>query len=125
MANPNLLGISTVTGSSTAVSLATTGYYTVLSNAASSGRAYKVISLMASHSNNNTANVSVNVRLNAAAAGAGSSTVIIKDVALSSGAAQVIIDKNNPLYLVENKSLVASASSINAVDVTVTYEELY
>mgnify|MGYP003336058490 CR=1 FL=1 len=53
MANPNLLGITNVTGVTTNILMGTsgvgTGFQTVLSNASSSGKVYKVITILATN----------------------------------------------------------------------------
>lgn len=122
MANPNLLGITNITGVTTNVGLTTTPV-TVLSNAAASGAAYKIISILASNKNG-VSNGNIDIFLNNQAAGAGSSTHITKAVTVSAGSMLIVLDKNNPLYLTENKSLVSMASTSNTIDITVVYENI-
>lgn len=122
MANPNLLGITTVTGITTHVGI-TSSYGVVLSNSASSGRLYKIISMLASNSSG-TLNGSLNIFLHNQSAGAGTSTYIVRDVVVSAKSMLTILDKNNPIYLQENKSIVAIAVTSNTVDLTIVYEDI-
>lgn len=122
MANPNFLGITTVTGITTNVGVSTT-YNVVLSNSASSGKSYKIISMLASNSSGSL-NGNLNVFLHNQSAGAGTSTHLLKDVVVSAKSMLTILDKNNPLYLQENKSIVATAATSNTIDLTIVYEDI-
>lgn len=124
MANPNLLGISNVVGVTTNIVIGTsdvgTGYQTVLSNASSSGKVLKLVSILAT--NKTSGNTVVDVNLNMAAAGAGTSTSIADSLVIPTAAVQIIIDKNTPIYVMENRSIVAAAST--STDITISYEDI-
>lgn len=124
MANPNLLGISNVVGVTTNIVIGTsdvgTGFQTVLSNADSSGKVYKLVSILAA--NKTTGNATIDVNLNMAAAGAGTSTALVDGVIVPGRAVQVVIDKNTPIYVMENRSIVAAANT--STDITISYEDI-
>ena len=124
MANPNLLGISNVVGVTTNIVIGTsdvgTGFQTVLSNADSSGKVYKLVSILAA--NKTTGNSTIDVNLNMAAAGAGTSTALVDGVIVPGRAVQVVIDKNTPIYVMENRSIVAAATT--STDITISYEDI-
>ena len=124
MANPNLLGISNVVGVTTNIVIGTsdvgTGFQTVLSNADSSGKVYKLVSILAA--NKTTSNATIDVNLNMAAAGAGTSTALVDGVIVPGRAVQVVIDKNTPIYVMENRSIVAAANT--STDITISYEDI-
>ena len=124
MANPNLLGISNVVGVTTNIVIGTsdvgTGFQTVLSNANSSGKVYKLVSILAA--NKTTGNATIDVNLNMAAAGAGTSTALVDGVIVPGRAVQVVIDKNTPIYVMENRSIVAAANT--STDITISYEDI-
>ena len=124
MANPNLLNITTVSGVTTNVGLGTTAFTNVLANSASSGKVYKINSIIVSHNEDRTDNVSVDVFVNRNAAGTASSTALIANLSVPSGSTQVVLDRNSPIYLMEDKSIVAAASTANFVDVTIAYEDI-
>ena len=124
MANPNLLGISNVVGVTTNIVIGTsdvgTGFQTVLSNANSSGKVYKLVSILAT--NKTTAGATIDVNLNMAAAGAGTSTALVDGVIVPGRAVHVVIDKNTPIYVMENRSIVAAANT--STDITISYEDI-
>ena len=124
MANPNLLGISNVVGVTTNIVIGTsdvgTGFQTVLSNADSSGKVYKIVSILAA--NKTTGNTTIDVNLNMAAAGAGTSTALADGLIIPGRAVQVVVDKNTPIYLMENRSIVAAATT--DTDITISYEDI-
>ena len=124
MTNPNLLGITNVTGVTTNIVMGTTGvgtgYQTVLSNAAGSGKVYKIITILATNKDNGTSVIDVN--LNMAAAGAGTSTSLADTMSVPANAGQIVVDKNTPIYLMENRSIVAAAST--ETDITISYEDI-
>ena len=124
MANPNLLGISNVVGVTTNIVIGTsdvgTGFQTVLSNANSSGKVYKLVSILAA--NKTTGNATIDVNLNMAAAGAGTSTALADGLIVPGRAVQIVIDKNTPIYVMENRSIVAAANT--STDITISYEDI-
>ena len=124
MANPNLLGISNVTGVTTNIVMGTTGlgtaYQTVLSNAAGSGKVYKIITIMATNKMTDASVIDVNINMEAA--GAGSSTSLADTMTVPALAGQIVVDKNTPIYLMENRSIVAAAST--DTDITISYEDI-
>ena len=124
MANPNLLGISNVVGVTTNIVIGTsevgTGYQTVLSNADASGKVYKLVSILATNKTGATSTLDVN--LNMAAAGAGTSTSLADTLSIPGRAVQIVIDKNTPIYLMENRSIVAAANT--STDITISYEDI-
>ena len=124
MANPNLLGITNVTGVTTNILMGTsavgTGFQTVLSNASSSGKVYKVITILAT--NKTDGNCTLDVNLNMQAAGAGSSTSLSDSMLVPANAGQIVVDKNTPIYVMENRSIVAAATT--DTDITISYEDI-
>ena len=124
MANPNLLGISNVVGVTTNIVIGTsevgTGYQTVLSNADASGKVYKLVSILAT--NKTAATSTLDVNLNMAAAGSGTSTSLADTLSIPGRAVQIVIDKNTPIYLMENRSIVAAANT--STDITISYEDI-
>jgi hypothetical protein len=124
MANPNLLGISNVVGVTTNIVIGTssvgTGYQTVLSNANSSGKVLKLVSILAT--NKTTGNSTIDINLNMEAAGAGTSTSLSDGLIVPGRAVQIVIDKNTPIYVMENRSIVAAANT--STDITISYEDI-
>jgi len=123
MAAPNILGISTVLGKTTYSSLSDTNAATLLSNAASSGKVFKVNNIIvANDDGTNSADITVSV--NDAAAGGGTNYKIAHTVAVAADSTLVVVDKATSIYLEENKSIVIQASAGGDLDVVCSYEEI-
>lgn len=123
MANPNLLNITSVIGVTTAVGLSTTADIVFLSNADASGKVLKINTIIASNIDG-TNNADITVRYNLSAAGAGTSIPIANTITVPADSSLVIIGKDNPIYIEENRSLTAQASAIDDISIICSYEEL-
>ena len=122
MAAPNLLSPSTITGKTVTVNLTTTSATSVLSNAASSGKALKVNSLYVANTTASAANITVN-QYSAAALG-GTAFPIASAVSVPGNATLVVIDKDAYIYLEENSSLGATAGTSSALQIVCSYEDI-
>jgi len=122
MAAPNLLSPTNIIGKTTAVSLTTTSATSVLSNAASSGKALKINSLYVANTTASAANITIN-QYSAAALG-GTAYPIASTVAVPGNATLVVIDKDAYVYLEENTSLGATAGTGSALQIVCSYEDI-
>jgi hypothetical protein len=122
MAAPNLLSPTNITGKTTAVSLTTTSATSVLSNAASSGKALKINSLYVANTTSSAVNITIN-QYSAAALG-GTAYPIASTVAVPGNATLVVIDKDAYVYLEENTSLGATAGTGSALQIVCSYEDI-
>jgi hypothetical protein len=123
MAAPNIINIANVTAKTTTVVIAnTTGSFSVLSNAAASGQAYKLNTLLIT----NYAAAAANVALNyySAAALGGTATPLANNITIPVGSTLVLLDKASSIYLEEDKSIGATATTGNTLSVIVSYEIL-
>lgn len=123
MANPNIVGVTTITGKTDTFSLADTTATTILSNAASSGKIMKVDTIIVAN-DDGTNNADITVSLNSAAAGGGTAVQIASTIQVVADSTLVLIDRASSFYLLEDKSLVATASAGNDLNVIVSYEEI-
>lgn len=113
----NLIGEYTVN-----VALSSTSATSLLSNAASSGRVYKILAIVAANvDGTNAANISVS-RYSAAALG-GTAFPVASTISVPANAALIVADSTTPIVLAANTSLGATAGSANAITMTVTYQE--
>jgi hypothetical protein len=70
MANPNIVNVTTIYGNTSSVSLTTTSATSLVSNAASSGKVFKINSIVAANVDGTTAaDISINVYSAAALGG--------------------------------------------------------
>lgn len=123
MAAPNLVNVSTITAKTAYLSLNSTSATTLLSNAASSGKVYKINSIIVANDDGSAA-ADVTISINSAASGGGTAYKIIHTASVIADASLVVIDKNSAIYLEEDRSIVVTASAADDLDVICSYEEL-
>jgi hypothetical protein len=123
MAAPNIVNVTSIIGITTAVGLSTTAVTTFLSNADASGKVLKINTIIASNIDG-SANADITVKYHLAAAGAGTSIALANTITVPADASLVIIGKDNPIYLEENRSLTAKASAANDIAIVCSYEDI-
>jgi hypothetical protein len=123
MAAPNIVNVTTITGKSNVVSLTDTNATAVVSNAASSGKVFKINSLVVSNvDGTNAADITISYYSEDDIGG--TATEIVSTVSVPADASLVVIDKNTSIYLEEDKSIGATAGAANDLKVVVSYEEI-
>ena len=123
MAAPNIVNVSTITGKSATVALTSTSATTLVSNAASSSKVFKVNMIqVANVDGTNAADVTVDVH--SAASGGGTAYSLVSTISVPADASLVVLDKGTSLYLEENTSITATAGTANDLEVIVSYEEI-
>ena len=123
MAAPNIVNVATITGKTAVADLTTTAATSIISNAASSSKVFKVNSLIVSNVDG-TANAEITISLYSAAALGGTATQICSTVVVPADSSLIVIDKSSGIYLEEDKSLGATASAANDLKVVCSYEEI-
>jgi hypothetical protein len=123
MAAPNIVNVATITGKTNVVDLTSTSATSVVSNAASSGKVFKINSLIVANVDG-TANADITINLYSAAALGGTATQICSTIAVPADSSLVVIDKTSGIYLEEDKSIGATAGSSNDLKVICSYEEI-
>jgi hypothetical protein len=123
MAAPNIVNVATITGKTNVVDLTSTSATSVVSNAASSGKVFKINSLIVANVDG-TANADITINLYSAAALGGTATQICSTIAVPADSSLVVIDKTSGIYLEEDKSIGATAGSANDLKVICSYEEI-
>lgn len=122
MANPNLLESSTVVGNNSFVA-ATTTAQAVVNNAASSGKVYKVNSLVASNVDG-SASQDVTVNIYSQDDLGGTAYAIVSTLSVPADASVVVIDKTTSVYLKEDQSIGVIAGGNSDIVVTCSWEEI-
>ena len=126
MANPNVISATTVVGNTSTLLISSTAnpFATALvSNASGSNKVFKINSIVVANTNAVTA-ADITIKIFSAAALGGTGTAIASTISVPSGATLVITDKTTSFYLLEDKSLGATASLANDLVVTVSWEEI-
>jgi len=121
MAAPNIVGVTTILGITTSLQL-TTSPVSILSNAASSGKVFKINTIFAA--NKTAATATVTVRYNDNAAGAGTTITLANGIDVGAKTSLVILDKASTIYLEENRSITVLSGTASAVDIIISYESI-
>lgn len=121
MANPNIVGITSLYGETISVSLTTTGLVGVLTNAANSNKVLKINTIRAT---NVDGIVSADVSVGFSTVGAATTQFLARTTAVPADAALVVVDKTTSFYLKENQHITSQASSASDIDIIISYEEM-
>jgi hypothetical protein len=122
MANPNIVNVTTIYGNTSTTSLTTTSATSLVSNAASSGKVYKIDSIVVANTSASAANITINVY--SAAALGGTAFPIASTISVPAYASLIVTDKTTTFYLLEDKSVGATAGTSTALVVTASWEEI-
>ena len=123
MANPNIVNVAAIYGENSSVSLTTTNATSLVSNAASSNKVYKVNMIMVANvDGTNAADITIN-KYSQAALG-GTAFPIVSTVSVPADATLIVLDKTTALYVKENESIGATAGTASDLVVTTSWEEI-
>lgn len=123
MAAPNIVNVGTITGKTDMFALSTTTATSVVSNAASSGKVFKVNMIQVANVDGSAAcDVTVDVHSEDDAGGTAYS--LVSTVSVPADASLVVVDKNTAIYLEEDMSVSVTAGTANDLEVIVSYEEI-
>lgn len=123
MAAPNIVGVSTITGKTAYVALSTTSATQLVSNAASSGKVFKINMIQVTNvDGTNACDISIDFHNQDDIAGTGYG--LASTISVPADASLVVLDKNTAIYLEEDRSISATAGTANDLEVIVSYEEI-
>jgi len=123
MANPNLASATSVYMANVQLALGSTAATQLISNAASSGKAYLIDSIVVANVDGvNAADISV-VRFNSAT-NTGTAFPICSTVVVPADASLIVVGTENKLNLTENESIYVTASAANDLVVDANWKEL-
>ena len=123
MAAPNIVNVATITGKSATVALSSTSQTTLVSNAASSGKVFKINMIQVANVDGANA-CDVTVDMHSASAGGGTAYSLVSTISVPADASLVASDKNTAIYLEEDRSITATAGTAGDLEVIVSYEEI-
>jgi hypothetical protein len=123
MANPNIVNVTTIFGNSSQVALSSTSAISLVSNAAASGKVYKINNIVVANVDG-TAACDVTVNIYSQAALGGTAFAIASTISVPADATLIVTDKTTAFYLLENQSVGAVAGTANDLVVTTSWEEI-
>ena len=124
MAAPNIVNVALINANSNTQILSTTSEIGLLSNPASSGKVYKVNTIMVANRENNANAVNVTVNVYSSAALGGTGTYLTNLISVPGNSTLVISDKSTSFYLEENKSIGIKSGASNGLTVMCSWEEI-
>jgi len=122
MAAPNIVNVATITGKTNVIKSLTTTATNLIANAGSSGKVFKVNSIIASNTATSDSDVTLTVDLFRSSV----AHKIINDITIASGSAFTPIEKNLVLYLEEGDTIRCTAGTGDSglIDVIGSFEEI-
>jgi hypothetical protein len=122
MANPNIVNVTSIFGSTTYLTPSNTSatVWTALTPAV--GTVNKVNNIVAS--NVTASAVAVTVSINSATGGGGTAYDIAYQISVPANASLIIIDKTTSIYVGETQSIVVTVGTGSAIELTSSFEAL-
>lgn len=123
MANPNIVNVTAIYGSTDQIPLTSTSATSILNNAAASGEVIKLNSVIVCNEDG-TNDTSISIALYSQDDLGGTAENIVSTVVVPADSSLVVIDKNSSLYITEDSSIGATAAAADDLVVTVSYETI-
>ena len=126
MANPNIVNVTTILGNTSSLLISSTAnpFATALiNNPAASGKVYKINSIVVANvDGSSAADITINLFSQDDLGGTG--TALASTVSVPADSTLIVTDKSTGFYLLEDKSIGATASAANDLVVTCSWEEI-
>jgi hypothetical protein len=128
MANPNIVNVTSILGTTTYYTPGGTSAVVLVTNAASSGQVFKINQIVAANVNGSTAvNATVSIYTNGAvsqgsAPSGGTAYPIVSVVAVPSNASLIVADKTTAIYLMEGTCISVTSGTASGITYSVSYE---
>lgn len=122
MANPNILNVASIYGSTSYLIPSNTSATTWTALTPSSGTVNKINNIVAS--NVTGSSVAVTVSINSATGGGGTAYRIAYQISVPANASLIIIDKSTSIYVGESQSIVVTVGTGSAIELTSSFEAI-
>jgi hypothetical protein len=128
MANPNIVNVTSILGTTTYLTPSGTTAVVLLPNAASSNTVFKINQIVAANVNGSAAvDTTVSIYTNGAVAqgsapSGGTAFPIVSTVSVPSDASLIVVDKTTALYLMEGTSIVVTSGTASGITYSISYE---
>jgi len=123
MANPNIVNVTAIYGNASQTALSSTSATSLINNAASSGKVYKVNSIVVANVDGTSA-ADITINIYSQASLGGTAYAIASTISVPADSTLIVTDKTTSFYLLENQSVGAIAGAANDLVVTASWEEL-
>ena len=118
MTTPNIVNVTTMTGNTAVLNVATSAA-SIVTNPSGSNSIYKLNTLIISNINaSSSANLTVELNRN------NTNTALIRNVTITAGGSFVAVGKDTPIYLMENDIVQLAASSSSILNAIASWEQI-
>ena len=130
MANPNIVNVTAIYGTTTYYTPSGTSAVVLLNNTASSGKVYKIDQITCANVNGSSAvNATVSIYSNGAvsqgsAPSGGTAYPLISTVSVPANASIIAIDKSTSFYLMEGQSVTVTSGTASGITYVISYEDI-
>jgi hypothetical protein len=122
MANPNIVNVTSIYGSTSYLIPANTSATTWTALTPSSGTVNKINNIVAS--NVTGSSVAVTVSINSATGGGGTAYRIAYQISIPANASLIVVDKSTSIYVGEGQSIVVTVGTGSAIELTSSFEAI-
>jgi hypothetical protein len=127
MANPNIVAVASIYGTTTYFTPSGTTAVILLPNAASSGTVMKINQIVVSNTTASAANTTVSIYSNGAVAqgsapAGGTAYPVVSAVSVPGNASLIAVDKTTAIYLMEGTSISITSGTSSSLTYTISYE---
>ncbi len=128
MANPNIVNVTSILGTTTYLTPSSTSAVVLLPNAAASNTVFKINQIVAANVNGTSAvDTTVSVYSNGAVAqgsapSGGTAYPIVSTVSVPADASLIVTDKTTAIYLMEGTSITVTSGTASGITYTISYE---
>ena len=123
MANPNIVNVTNILGNNSLTDLSTTNATAIVSNAASSGKVYKINTIIVANTDG-TDPYLITISVYSEDDIGGTAYEIASTVSVPADSSVIIMDKNSSIYLKEDQSIGATADTASKLVVVASWEEI-
>jgi hypothetical protein len=123
VANPNIVDVTNILGNNSLTALTTTSATSIINNAASSGKVYKVNSIVVANVDGSAA-ADVTISIYSEDDLGGTAYQIVSTLSVPADASVIVTDKSTGFYLKEDQSVGATAGTASDLVVTASWEEI-
>ena len=130
MANPNIVNVTSILGTTTYYTPSGTSDVVLLANTAASGLVYKINQIVAANVNGTSAvNATVSIYSNGAVAqggapAGGTAYPVISTISVPASASVIAVDKTTAIYLMEGTSITVTSGTASGITYTISYESI-
>jgi len=128
MANPNIVNVTSILGTTTYYTPTGTAAVVLVPNAAASGTVFKVNQIVAANVNGTSAvDATVSIYTNGAVAqgsapAGGTAYPVVSTVSVPADASLIVTDKTTAIYLMEGTSIVVTSGTASGITFSISYE---